>query len=84
MRLDRVGAGAVGVQRAVMQLQRFRPRLSRASRAALAGLTVRKGIKREDVEYWLEERNLVPGLSKEGRRIYGENLDEQKTCELFD
>lgn len=47
-------------------------------------LTVRKGIKREDVEYWLEERNLVPGLSKEGRRIYGENLDEQKTCELFD
>jgi hypothetical protein len=47
-------------------------------------LSVRKGAARRDVEFWVERRSLRAALSKAGKRIYGPELHEGKTYEIFD
>lgn len=37
---------------------------------------------RVDVEFWVERRGLREGLSKDGKRIYGDDLDEGKVYEV--
>ena len=46
--------------------------------------TMKPGVKRADVEYWVERRALKPALTKDGKRIYGFDLDEDKRYEVFD
>lgn len=47
-------------------------------------LSVRKGAARQDVEFWIERRKLRPAISKSGKRIYGQDLEEGKAYELFE
>ncbi len=44
--------------------------------------TPRRGASRDDIHFWVKRRGLQKGISKEGRRIYGEGLQEGKTYEL--
>lgn len=43
--------------------------------------TARKGASRYDIDFWINRRGLQKGVSKDGRRIYGEAL-EDKAYEL--
>jgi hypothetical protein len=43
--------------------------------------TARKGASRADIDFWIKRRGLQKGVSKDGRRIYGEAL-EDKAYEL--
>ncbi len=47
-------------------------------------LSVRKSAARQDVEFWSQRRNLHAALSKSGKRIYGQDLEERRTYEVFD
>lgn len=44
--------------------------------------TARKGASRDDIDFWTERRGLQKGHSKDGKRIYGEGLEEEKIYEL--
>lgn len=44
--------------------------------------TPRPGASRKDVEFWVERRSLQAGITKDGKRIYGEDLTEGKKYEL--
>lgn len=44
--------------------------------------TARRGASRKDVDFWINRRGLRKGLSKDGKRIYGEDLEEGKVYEL--
>ena len=44
--------------------------------------TARKGAKRDDIDFWIDRRNLSKGTSTDGKRIYGLDLDEDKRYEL--
>jgi hypothetical protein len=44
--------------------------------------TVRKGASREDVAFWIDRRGWKAGLSKDGKRIYGDGLEENKAYEV--
>lgn len=41
-----------------------------------------KGANRVDVEFWIERRALLKGLSKDGKQVYGDALEEGKVYEL--
>lgn len=45
--------------------------------APWACFTARKGASRDDIDFWIKRRDLQKGLSKDGRRIYGEALEEK-------
>ncbi|MEX1046282.1 MAG: hypothetical protein WD757_03685 [Actinomycetota bacterium] len=47
-----------------------------------ACFSARRGASRKDVEFWVIRRDLQKGLSKDGKRIYGEHLEEQKRYDL--
>lgn len=49
-----------------------------------ACLTVKKGVAKEDVEFWVNRRNLKSATTKSGRRIYSDDLDENQTYDLVD
>jgi hypothetical protein len=44
--------------------------------------TKRKGASKDDIGFWVARRGLIQGFSKEGKRIYGEGLEEDKPYEL--
>lgn len=44
----------------------------------------RKGASREDLEFWVERRNLAKSFSKDGRRIYGEGVNEAQAYEVVE
>ena len=46
--------------------------------------TARRGAARQDIAFWVERRELQTGVSKEGKRIYGQDLEEGKVYELSD
>jgi hypothetical protein len=46
--------------------------------------TVKPGVKRADVAYWVERRSLKAAFTKDGKRIYGFELDEAKRYEVFE
>lgn len=50
--------------------------------APWACYAARKGASRDDIDFWVKRRGLEKGLSKGGRRIYGEGLEEEKVYEL--
>lgn len=45
--------------------------------------SARKGASRGDIEFWIHRRAWQLGVSKDGRRIYGDGLEEGKAYELF-
>lgn len=38
----------------------------------------RKGTSRKDIEFWIERRGLIKAVAKDGRRLYGEGLEQDK------
>jgi len=40
--------------------------------------TVRRGASRKDVAFWIDRGDWKAGLSKDGKRIYGEGLEEDR------
>jgi hypothetical protein len=38
--------------------------------------TAKKGAARVDIDFWVKRRGLKTGVSKGGKRIYGEDLEE--------
>jgi hypothetical protein len=42
----------------------------------------RRGARAEDVEFWIDRRQWQRGFSKDGRRVYGQDLEEGKAYEL--
>ena len=45
---------------------------------------MKAGVKRTDVDFWVERRALTPALTKDGKRIYGFDLDKARRYEVFD
>lgn len=45
--------------------------------------TIKKGAAAQDVEFWIQRRELVKGTTKAGRRIYGEGLEPDKPYETY-
>lgn len=45
-------------------------------------LVPRKGARRDDIAFWAERRGWTTGASKDGRRIYGEGLEEGKAYDV--
>lgn len=46
--------------------------------------TIKAGVRHTDVDYWVEKRALKAALTKDGKRIYGFDLEEDKRYEIFD
>lgn len=44
--------------------------------------TARKGASNEDIAFWVDRRGWRAGLSKGGRRIYGDGLEEGKAYDV--
>ncbi len=44
--------------------------------------TVRKGASRKEVAFWVDRRGWKAGVSKEGKRIYGDGLEEERTYDV--
>lgn len=49
-----------------------------------ACLTVKKGAARQDVEFWVNRRGFKAATAKGGKRIYGDDLEEDKPYDLVD
>lgn len=47
-------------------------------------LRPREGASRSDIDHWVEKAELSKGFDKDGRRIYGWDLDESKRYEISD
>jgi hypothetical protein len=42
----------------------------------------RRGVRKEDVEFWVERRGLTDGVATGGRRIFGRDIEDGRTYEL--
>jgi hypothetical protein len=42
-----------------------------------------EGAARKDINFWVERRGRTTGVTKDGRRIYGPDLQEGETYGLF-
>jgi hypothetical protein len=50
--------------------------------APWACFVARRGARRQDVEFWVERRDLKIGVSSTGRKIYGPDFEEGRAYEL--